>query len=360
MEAPNGPLTIAAGQSEHLALTVSAAGEITCGAQQNNPGLAALPGRVELSSDGFEAESFGTPLAFYRDVTAQPPPSGGCPVTWDTAPVPYSVMIPLSVSSRTVAGEYALNLQAGIGGKDGALVDLFPAVVPITVKAAQSPPPPVVPPPPVNPVTAFEAPPVENKTVNLVPLGGIVVIRPPAGSRKQIHKATQVPDGTRVNTKKGFVQVVSDRTGRGDGSVQSAIFWNDSFEVGYTRKATPGGRKRSKLPITELEVTSKCIRGARLSSSAGRAEVVSSARRKRRRRGLFGSGRGRFRTRGAFGAGTVRGTSWYTENRCDATLFEVFSGVVTVRDFGLGRSVQVRTGQGYIAGLHRDGEGDSG
>ena len=70
---------------------------------------------------------------------------------------------------------------------------------------------------------------------------------------------------------------------------------------------------------------------------------------KRTIRRLRAKAKGRFRTRGRRSAATVRGTSWWTEDRCDGTLTKVQSGKVAVRDFGRRKTIVVRRGQRYLA-----------
>ena len=64
---------------------------------------------------------------------------------------------------------------------------------------------------------------------------------------------------------------------------------------------------------------------------------------------MWGKAKGRFRTTGNNGAATVRGTYWYTEDRCDGTLFRTREGRVDVKDFGRGETVQVTAGKRYLA-----------
>ena len=45
----------------------------------------------------------------------------------------------------------------------------------------------------------------------------------------------------------------------------------------------------------------------------------------------------------------MRGTSWWTEDRCDGTLTKVQRGKVAVRDFRLHKTIIVRRGQRYLA-----------
>ena len=45
----------------------------------------------------------------------------------------------------------------------------------------------------------------------------------------------------------------------------------------------------------------------------------------------------------------MRGTYWYTQDRCDGTFFRTREGVVDVRDFGKAKTVPVKAGQKYLA-----------
>jgi hypothetical protein len=66
-------------------------------------------------------------------------------------------------------------------------------------------------------------------------------------------------------------------------------------------------------------------------------------------RRLWGKGKGRYRTRGRYSSGTVRGTSWITEDFCDGTRTRVFFGTVRVFDFVTKKTIVVKAGQSYFA-----------
>ena len=67
-------------------------------------------------------------------------------------------------------------------------------------------------------------------------------------------------------------------------------------------------------------------------------------------RSLWGQDAGaHFRSVGKHSAGTVRGTKWLTQDRCDGTLTRVVTGKVSVRDFTAKRTVLVSAGQSYLA-----------
>ena len=71
-----------------------------------------------------------------------------------------------------------------------------------------------------------------------------------------------------------------------------------------------------------------------------------AAKKKRR---LWGDGKGKFRTKGKHSAATVVGTRWLVEDRCNGTLTKVVKGKVRVRDFRARRTVVVRAGKQYFA-----------
>ena len=76
---------------------------------------------------------------------------------------------------------------------------------------------------------------------------------------------------------------------------------------------------------------------------------TKKAKKKRRTRRLWGSGRGKFRTRGQYSAATVRGTTWLVEDSCHSTTTRVKRGVVKVRDFKRKQTIVLRAGDRYVA-----------
>jgi ferric-dicitrate binding protein FerR (iron transport regulator) len=83
--------------------------------------------------------------------------------------------------------------------------------------------------------------------------------------------------------------------------------------------------------------------------SCGKAGKASAAARRKKVRSLWGDGKGRFRTKGRRAAATVRGTKWFTQDRCDSTKITVKRGVVQVRDFVKRKNVTVKKGHSYVA-----------
>jgi hypothetical protein len=193
--------------------------------------------------------------------------------------------------------------------------------------------------PPPTPSTAGSAvpaaPPVLGQTVNADVRSGAVTVKVPgASSYVALTDLTSLPVGSILDTREGSVTLNTALPG---GASQSAIFHGGLFEVRQPQGA--GG-------LTEL-----VLRGALTgcSSRSARAAAVSKKKRKPPRR-LWGSdSKGRFRTRGGNSVATVRGTSWYVEDRCDGTLTRVSKGSVSVYDRGRHRTVVVRAGHSYLA-----------
>ena len=169
-------------------------------------------------------------------------------------------------------------------------------------------------------------PPVAGETLNASRRSGTVKVRI-AGSDEffTLRDNQQIPVGSTIDTSKGQVTLVAA------GRAQKAWFYDGLFKFSQTR-----GRK----PLTTLSLTAKlaCPKGN---------QATAAAKKKKRR--LWGDGKGRFRTKGSFSSATVRGTKWLTEDRCNGTLTRVKKGTVTVRDFRRKRNVIVRAGQRYFA-----------
>ena len=119
------------------------------------------------------------------------------------------------------------------------------------------------------------------------------------------------------------------------GAGQTADFYGGIFKLGQTK---------GKKPITVLTLVEKL--------SCPKTKASTAAKKKKKRR-LWGDGKGRFRTKGKHSAATVVGTKWLVEDRCTSTLTRVARGKVTVRDFVKKKTVLVKTGKKYVARARR-------
>ena len=173
-----------------------------------------------------------------------------------------------------------------------------------------------------RPPVADVPPPVAGETVNVSEARGIVRVKLPGSDEFfDLEDTTQVPVGSTFDTVKGRVNLVA-------AGQQRSWFYEGVFKLGQTR-----GRK----PLSTLTLTGAL--------SCGKS--ANAAAKKKRR--LWGDGKGKFRTKGKHSAATVVGTRWLVEDRCNGTLTRVVKGRVRVRDFRARRTVVVKAGKQYLA-----------
>jgi hypothetical protein len=182
--------------------------------------------------------------------------------------------------------------------------------------------------------------PENGETVVAAPQAGTIYLRRPGQKkRRPLKEGEAIPVGSIVDATHGKVTLTSVNAA---GEAQTATFYGGVFLV-----LQHGG---SGLVILRLQDdTLKSCRPH--PDRASRRASSSSRRHKRKHKGnhLWGSGKGNFRTEGNYGSATVRGTVWFSEDRCDGTFFKVRRGVVTVRDFPHHRTVSLPKGKSYLA-----------
>jgi hypothetical protein len=253
------------------------------------------------------------------------------------APVAVSARIDgLSAATTYHVRLVAYNRHGPDIGADVAFATLdAPIPVPVTPAPGPTPPAPELSSPTSLLTGADAPPPVLGESVNVDERSGAVTVKVPGSDDfVALSGRATVPGGSLVDTREGSVTL---RTALPGGETQSAVFHGGLFEV-----RQPKGAKG----LTEVR-----LRGA--GPECGRATAraaATSRKKKRKRRALWGrdSG-GSFRTRGGNSVATVRGTSWYVEDRCDGTLTRVSQGSVSVRDLVRHRTVVVRAGHSYLA-----------
>ena len=173
------------------------------------------------------------------------------------------------------------------------------------------------------------------------PVSGRVLVQLPGeGKFTTLRKRSKLPVGTTVDVTDGVVRVTF-ATAPEDvdtyGPTQSAEFWGGEFRF---FQAADG----SLVDVILTGDQPDCVIGAGAS-----ATPKSKSKKNKSSRFVWGRGKGKFRTTGNNGAATVRGTYWYTQDRCDGTFFRTREGVVDVRDFGKAKTVPVKAGQRYLA-----------
>jgi hypothetical protein len=313
------------GKSARFELAVSATGNVSCVTTRRRGVHANVDTRYDVGQADITSSAPSDPLPFY---------AGGrgilsCPVAWDGAPNPYRLIATVNAAVGAPLGHQQLALRAGTTNPGlsflGPLRDDAPSRVDVEV---------------INPLPPAR----ENNSVNVMPISGATYVRQPGDVPRLITQPLHITVNSNIDSRFGHVDLTSD--GDGAEKQQSGEFWDGRFKVGYSRQATPAQSNRAALPYTELRLLGGVPRTCNASGATNKPAQTSRARRRRR---LWGRGRGRFRTRGRRGAATVRGTAWLTQDSCRGTLVRVSTGVVSVRDFSLGRTFRVPAGSSYLA-----------
>ncbi len=209
-------------------------------------------------------------------------------------------------------------------------------------------------------------PPALGKTENVVPLSGIIYIKPPAGKAFSaianvsasnpllkghgfvpLTEARQIPLGSQIDARRGTLKLITATGARGRHSAraQTGVFGGGLFKAAQAR----GGIAKGLTTLTLVENAfpgapsySRCHVGKALAAHAARSNPILQTLHAR-------DSHGRFRTKGRYSAGTVRGTIWDTTEECAGTLTTVHRGTVAVYDYGKRRTIAVHAGHSYLA-----------
>jgi hypothetical protein len=178
----------------------------------------------------------------------------------------------------------------------------------------------------VSLVLGVPAVPVFHKTVVVKVVSGKVRVRAPgAKGFVDLTGSDDIALGSTVDTAAGVVELTS--VPKAGGAPQAARFYEGVFKV------TQAG---SITQLALAEPLASC-RGARAAAAT------------KKKRHLWGDGKGSFRTKGKYSSATVRGTKWLVQDSCSGTLTRVVRGTVTVRDDVKHKTVVVRAGKSYLA-----------
>ncbi len=182
--------------------------------------------------------------------------------------------------------------------------------------------------------------PVLGESVDVKVVKGVVKTKCKGQKRfTRLTGALAIPVGCTVDTTRGTIELTSAKN---KAETQTARFYGGIFVI---------RQKKSKSPDTVLDLTPPRCGKQGKGSPPGIAGPVFATRGRRGGNGLWGSGKGNYTTTGKSGSGSVRGTIWFVQDRCDgSTFFRVKRGVVAVRDFVETRSLTLRAGQTYLAG----------
>jgi uncharacterized repeat protein (TIGR01451 family) len=265
-----------------------------------------------------------------------------------------SASLHFAATAPAVPGSYAATASGSVDAPFTVASD--PSGAAVTVRPEQQPAPTGTPtqpppapahtttpdPPPTTDPTALP-PPVFQQSADLEPVAGTVLVRLPGTTDfVRLTSPEQAPIGTEVDATAGRMGL---STVDGAGTRFHAEFSEGCFKLD----------KQLANGVTVLRLTGGDFRSCKATTRAlASADKKPKKRPKRLRsqrsvRHLWGSGKGRFQTRGRYLAATVHGTTWFTEDRCDASRAYVQEGVVAVRDLVLRKTVRVSAGQSYVA-----------
>ena len=212
--------------------------------------------------------------------------------------------------------------------------------------------------------------PVLGKVVNVAPVSGLVLIKPPRGRSLDdafdpalpvlpalakgqgfvaLTAARQVPNGSQVDARAGTLQVTTATNRRH--VTQIATLSGALFSLSQSR-----ARREKGLTVFALlegdfpgaPAYRSCGAHAAPDGSgpgAGAASVSPTVLQTLHARDRHG----RFGTRGRYSSATVRGTVWDTVDRCDGTLTVVKRGTVRVTDFRRKLTITVHAGKRYLS-----------
>ena len=189
-------------------------------------------------------------------------------------------------------------------------------------------------------VTGGALPEPEPGKGNVAPVAGRVLV-----NGRVVEGPVELSAGDVVNVSQGTLQL---ETVNGTAQFARGTFrFFDLPSASVLRRAGMPSGGLAEEGITELRLHGGNFK--RACTPPKRRLSTHAPPRKTRVRSLWGNASGSFRTRGRHSAATVRGTVWYTADRCDGTLTRVREGSVLVNDFRRKRTVIVRAGKTYLA-----------
>jgi hypothetical protein len=218
-----------------------------------------------------------------------------------TGLVPLSSTTPVPPSTRSVF----LSLNAT--RDSGTYNDGYADNVSLTLSPAAPPPEPG-----------------ERATASAVE-GRVLICERDSGGCHELTGTESIPVGSVIDATEGRVRLT---TATKAGGTDTTDFYDGQFRF---------DQKRTGLVTANLG-------GADFGSCRSREDRAGKKLAR-----LWGNGGGKTRTKGRRGSGTVRGTIWLTEERCNGTYFEVEEGQLTVRDFVRKKNVTLQAGDSYLA-----------
>jgi hypothetical protein len=160
----------------------------------------------------------------------------------------------------------------------------------------------------------------------------VLLKRPGQRGFTRLRAGERVPVGSTLDTTRGVVSLTAAVNAKG--KTTTGTFHAGEFRLTQKRARTA---EETVLTLTGPKPTG-CTAG-----------MASAARRRPRRRRLWGSGSGHFRTVGSDASASELGTKWLTEDTCAGTLIRVTQGAVAVDDFPHHRTFVLRAPHSFLA-----------
>jgi hypothetical protein len=210
-------------------------------------------------------------------------------------------------------------------------------------------------------------PPKLGVSIVAQPIAGTVLIRLPGTKAFVPFTTGNFPLGSEFDTTHGTVGIWFETNEDG---TQAGVYASQGRFLTKQPQQRDQGQRPGELDLSGP--IAKCPSGGSLPSTPGKvvprtlargrsagvrpqlfARAVA-AKRKPHGRDVRVRAKGKVKTRGRYGSAIVRGTGWTTHDFCrgskSGTLFSVFEGVVSVRDFVRHKTVTVAAGRKYFAG----------
>ena len=183
----------------------------------------------------------------------------------------------------------------------------------------------------------------KHKRFAVAPTAGRISVNLPGPTGFQpLIEGVSVPIGSIIDAREGTAAITTELD---SGKKQTAEFWGEKFKV--RQPDDEGG-------LTEIRIRD-AVRACDGKSISAKDKLASARKKKKRRRGgLWGRDtKGRWRTHGHGSQATTRGTTWFSEERCEGTYTKVVKGSVLVRDHFLKRNIVLDAGENYLARPHK-------
>jgi hypothetical protein len=201
--------------------------------------------------------------------------------------------------------------------------------------------------PPIGPVTNGIVPLTPEHGVQVLgsPVSGSVKVKKPGqGGFETLRKGvSKIPVNSLIDTRGSRIHITAATGNFGNRTPdQSVDFYDGIFRILQSADV-------DSPAVAQLVEKLACGAGKGKQAKASSGGPVAVKARKRRRR-LWGSGHGSYATSGGGGTGSVRGTTWLTQDTCKGTLFRVAEGLgITVTDNRLKKQIDLGPGQSYFA-----------